>query len=244
MAHLRELRKRAFLAALGLVVGAVLGWFLYTPVFEALQRPLLDAADDAGKDVLLNFTGLASALDMKIKVSLFLGAIVSCPWWLYQLWAFITPGLTGKERRYAVGFIGAAVPLFVAGGYLAWSLLPRAVVLLTNFVPKGAANFTDAQGYLSFVMRLILAFGLAFVFPVIMVALSFSGVVKGRTWLAGWRWAIFLIFLFSAIMTPTPDAITMILVALPMCVLFFVAIGIAEIHDRRRARNDAERLAA
>lgn len=244
LAHLRELRKRLVLASAGLVVGAVLGWYLFTPVFEALQRPLLDAAANAGKDVRLNFAGLASALDMQIKVALFLGAIVSSPWWLYQLWAFVTPGLTGKERRYAVGFLGAAVPLFAAGAYLAWLLLPRAVVLLTDFVPDGASNITDAQGYLSFVMRLILAFGIAFVFPVVMVGLSFAGIVRARTWLAGWRWAIFLVFLFSAIMTPTPDAITMVLVAVPMCVLFFVAVGIAELHDRRADRARADRLVA
>jgi sec-independent protein translocase protein TatC len=244
LAHLRELRKRVVLAALGLVVGAVVGWLCYTPVFEALQRPLLDAADSAGKDVRLNFTGLASALDMQIKVSLFLGVLVTSPWWLYQLWAFVTPGLTSKERRYAVGFLGAAVPLFAGGAFMAWLMLPRAVTILTDFVPDGASNLTDAQGYLSFVMRLILAFGIACVLPVVLVALNFVGIVSARALLAGWRWAVFLVFLFSAVMTPTPDAITMIIVAIPMCLLYFAAVGVAALHDRRVAREQAERLAA
>ncbi|WP_100350861.1 twin-arginine translocase subunit TatC [Luteimicrobium subarcticum] len=244
LAHLRELRKRVVLAVLGIVVGAVAGWFCFEPVFEALQRPLLDAAAVAGKDVRLNFTALAGALDMQIKVSLFLGVLLSSPWWLYQLWAFVTPGLTRKERRHAVGFLAAAVPLFAAGAYLAWLLLPRAVTLLTDFVPTGASNIVDAQTYLSFVMRLILAFGLAFVLPVLMVALSYLGLVRARTWLAGWRWAVFVIFLFAAVMTPTPDAFTMILVAIPMCVLYFAAVGVAALRDRRADRAQAERLAA
>ncbi len=243
LAHLRELRKRVVLAALGLVVGAVVGWFCYTPVFEALQQPLLDAATEAGKDVRLNFTGLASALDMQIKVSLFLGVLITSPWWLYQLWAFVTPGLTSKERRYAVGFLGAAVPLFAGGAFMAWLMLPRAVTILTDFVPDGASNLTDAQGYLSFVMRLILAFGIACVLPVVLVALNFVGLMSARTLLTGWRWAVFLVFLFSAVMTPTPDAITMIIVAIPMCLLYFAAVGVAALHDRRVARDDAERLA-
>jgi sec-independent protein translocase protein TatC len=243
MAHLRELRKRVFLAVLGILIGAILGWFLYHPIFEAMQRPILDQAAKEHKLVALNFSGLASALDLQVKVALFVGVIVTSPWWLYQLWAFVTPGLTRKERRYAFGFVGAAVPLFAAGAYLAWLMLPRAVILLTNFVPTGATNLADAQGYLTFVMRLVLAFGIAFVFPVFMVGLSFTGIVKARTWLVGWRWAVFLIFLFSAVMTPTPDALTMLLVALPMCVLYFVAIGIIELHERRVARITAERLA-
>lgn len=240
LAHLREFRKRLVLAAVGIVVGAVVGWFLYQPVFQALQRPLLDAAARAGKDVRLNFTGLASALDMQIKVSLFIGVLISSPWWLYQLWAFVTPGLTRRERRTAFAFVGAAVPLFLAGAYLAWRLLPRAVEILTDFVPDGATNLTDAQGYLSFVMRLILAFGLAFVLPVVMVALNAANLVRASSLLAAWRWAVLIAFTFSAIMTPTPDAVTMIFVAVPICVLYFAAVGLAVLHDRRVDRRIAE----
>jgi sec-independent protein translocase protein TatC len=239
--HLLELRKRLFLSACGLVVGAVVGWVLYEPLLEALQAPLATAAEEQGKTIALNFTGMAAALDMKVKVALFLGVIASCPWWLYQLWAFVTPGLTRRERGYAYGFLGAAVPLFLGGAALAWWVLPHAVDILAGFVPEGAANYTDAQGYLSFVMRLVLAFGIAFVSPVLLVGLNLAGVLRHETLAKGWRWAVLIAFVFAAIMTPTPDALTMIFVALPICVLYFGALGLCFLHDRRA---DRRRMAA
>jgi sec-independent protein translocase protein TatC len=241
--HLVEIRKRLFLSAIGLLVGAVVGWMVYDPVLQALQQPLIDAAERREVLTGLNFEGVATAIDMKVKVSLFLGVILTSPWWLYQLFAFITPGLTSKEKRYAFGFIGAAVPLFLGGIALAWVMLPRAVALLNEFVPDGSANLINAQMYLGFVMRLMLAFGIAFLVPVIMVALNTMGVVRASTWLAGWRWAVLISFLFAAIMTPTPDVLTMFTVALPICALYFAAYGVSVLHDRRVDKRDAARLA-
>ncbi|MBD5787471.1 twin-arginine translocase subunit TatC [Cellulosimicrobium terreum] len=241
--HLVEIRNRLFWAAIGVVLGAVVGWIIYDTVLGLLQQPLVDAAERRGTLTALNFEGVATAVDMKVKVSLFIGVLLSSPWWLYQLFAFITPGLTSKEKRYAFGFIASAVPLFLAGIGLAWYLLPRAVALLNEFVPDGSANLINAQVYLSFVMRLMLAFGIAFLVPVVMVALNMMGVVRASTWLAGWRWAILVSFLFAAIMTPTPDILTMFWVALPICALYFVAYGISVLHDRRADKRDAARLA-
>ncbi|WP_328804227.1 twin-arginine translocase subunit TatC [Occultella kanbiaonis] len=246
-AHLRELRKRFVLAAIGLAVGTIVGWFLFDPVFQALQDPINSLADE-GRVAALNFGGIATSFDVKIRVALFLGVLVSSPWWVYQIWAFITPGLTTKERRSAIGFVGAAVPLFFAGAFLAWSVLPNAVRILTEFTPPDSVNWIDALTYLKFVTQFILAFGAAFLMPLIMVVVTFLGLVRGRTWLKGWRWAIVGIFTFCAFATPTPDAISMILMALPIVGLYFIAVLICIRHDKRadkrRAKEDAELDAA
>ncbi|NYI41396.1 twin-arginine translocase subunit TatC [Demequina lutea] len=236
--HLAELRNRILLSALGMAVGAVGGWFLFTPTFETLQRPLLAAAAKDNALVAVNFSGIASALDLRLKVALFLGMIISSPWWLYQLWAYIAPGLTGKEKRYTVGFVASAVPLFLAGIAVAWAMFPRAVTLLADFRPNGSEQLLDAELYLTFAMRLLVAFGLAFVFPVVMVALTWVGIVPWRVWLKGWRWAVLLIFVFTAAMTPTPDAITMTVMAIPMCALYFGAIGIGALRAKPRAKGE------
>jgi sec-independent protein translocase protein TatC len=237
--HLREFRKRLVLASVGILVGAVGGWYLYPKAFEALQEPILKAAAAQDQDVTINFAGLATALDMQLKMSIVIGIIISSPWWLYQLWAFIAPGLKAREKRYTIGFLGAAVPLFFGGVALALWVYPHAAQILLDFTPQGGSNYLDAQMFMSFAMRLILAFGLAFVFPVVMVALSAAGIVKSTTWMGAWRWAVFLIFLFCAIMTPTPDAITMCLMAVPMIGLFFGAIGVAKLFERSRRRRRA-----
>ena len=236
--HLTELRNRLFLSLIGIIIGAVAGWFVFSPAFEALQQPLLDVADRQNALVSVNFAGLATALDMRFKVSFFLGLILSSPWWLYQLWAYIAPGLTGKEKRYTVGFVAAAVPLFLGGIAAAWIVFPHAVEILTEFRPDGTQQLLDAEMYLNFAMRLLVAFGLAFVFPVVMVALTWVGIVPWRVWLRGWRWAVLLIFVFAAVMTPTPDAVTMIVMAIPMCVLYFGAIGVGALRARKRVKDD------
>ncbi|WP_136520254.1 twin-arginine translocase subunit TatC [Cellulomonas telluris] len=235
--HLRELRRRLVLIALGLVLGGIAGWLLYEPVFSLLQEPVRQVAAERDEVVTLNFAGVATAFDMQVKVSLFLGILISSPWWLYQLWAFVTPGLTRRERLYAVGFLAAAVPLFLAGAGLAWLVLPNAVRLLLDFTPEGTANVTDGQLYLSFVMRLMLAFGAAFLLPVVMVALNMTGLVQARTWAHGWRWAVLISFVFAAVATPTPDVVTMLAVAFPMCLLYVAALGLCLLHDRRVDRR-------
>ncbi|MBO3085590.1 twin-arginine translocase subunit TatC [Cellulomonas fengjieae] len=239
--HLAELRRRVFLAALGIVVGAVIGWLLYDPVFHALQSPIMQVAEERDMLVSLNFAGIASSFDMQVKVSFFMGVILSSPWWLYQFWAFVTPGLTRRERMYAFAFVGAAVPLFLAGAFVAWWVLPNAVRLLIQFTPLGATNIIDAQTYLGFFMQIMLAFGAAFLLPVVMVALNFAGIGTAATWRRSWRWAVLASFVFAAIVTPTPDAVTMLAVALPMCALYFLALGVCVLHDRR---VDRKRVAA
>lgn len=231
--HLREARRRVVLMVLGLLVGAVVGWLVYPQVFEAMYAPIAAAAEAHGRDIDLNFPATLGPLDLQIKVSLAVGVVVSSPWWVYQLWAFVGPGLTRTERRYTVGFVAAGVPLFLAGVTVAWLVIPTAMHVLIGFTPADARNLLDAQLYFGFIMRVVLAFGLGFVLPVFMVVLNFAGLVGARTWLAGWRWAVLIAFLFGAVVTPTQEVISMVSLALPICLLYFAAVGVCWLHDRR-----------
>lgn len=236
--HLRELRRRFVLAAIGLVIGAVLGWIFYEPVFDLLASPIRNA-EGGGTITELNFNELMGAFDTKVRVSFFLGALASSPWWIYQFWAFVAPGLTGREKRIGIGFVAAAVPLFLGGAYMAWAVLPNAVKLLTSATPDGVSNLLNTATYLTFVMQFMLIFGAAFLLPLIMVALTAVGVVRGSAWRKGWRWAIVGIFTFAAFATPSPDAISMILMAVPICGLYGIALLICAWLDKRRAKRRA-----
>ncbi len=217
----------------------VIGWFLFNPAFEALQRPVLQAAEDSHATVSINFTGLLTAIDMRFRVSFFLGILIASPWWLYQLWAFVAPGLERREKAYTVGFLGAAIPLFAGGVALGWAVLPRAVSVLAGFVPEGSTNLIDAQMYLTFVMHVLVGLGLAAVLPVVMVAMTWIGIVAPRTWLRGWRWAVIIILVAAAFITPTPDILSMLFLAGPMLGLYFLAIGIGALRWRRRREGTA-----
>jgi len=238
-AHLAEFRNRIILACAGVLVAATGGWFLFDRTFDLLTRPLYAVAERDDAIVVPNFSGLATALDMQVKVSFFLGLIIASPWWIYQLWAFLSPGLHAREKRYTLGFLLASVPLFGAGVGLGWLVFPHAVEVLTGFRPTGTSLILDAPQYLSFAMKLLLAFGIAFLLPVVMVALTWAGLVSARVWLRSWRWAVLLIFVFTAIMTPTPDGITMTLMAVPIIALYFGAIGIGALGERSRRRRRA-----
>ncbi|WP_427008288.1 twin-arginine translocase subunit TatC [Pseudarthrobacter sp. H2] len=241
--HLKELRNRLFKAAIAVVLGTVVGFLVYQPMLTALIKPIRDLNEHEGRQATLNFDGVASSFDLMIQVSVFLGLIVASPVWLYQLWAFIVPGLHKKERRLALSFVAAAVPLFVGGVALAWLVLPNAVRVLTDFTPSGGSNFISAQIYLSFVLRLLLAFGIAFLLPVVLVGLNLAGVVKGAQLVRSWRITVFLVCLFSAMAAPGADAMSMFYLAAPMLVLFFTAIGLCLINDRRRDKRAIRRAA-
>ncbi|WP_448072253.1 twin-arginine translocase subunit TatC [Georgenia yuyongxinii] len=241
--HLRELRRRVMWAAVGILVGAVAGWLLYDPLLGAMTAPL-EVIAEQGREAALNFGTVGSAFDLKVQVSIFLGLFISSPWWIGQLWMFVTPGLTRRERLYSLSFIVSGALLFVAGGAMAWWVLPHAVEILTSFTPTMALNLMDARTYFTFFMRVILAFGVAFLLPVIMVGLNFLGVVSGRTYLKAWRWAVLGAFVFAAFANPLPDAWSMIAMAAPICALYFGAVGISFLRDRRVAKRRASQDAA
>lgn len=237
-AHLVELRNRFFIAAAAVVVCAIGGWFVYEWLISELVRPL-QVASEANNQVLdLRFASPTEAFDQRVKLSLWIGIIGSSPVWIYQVWAFITPGLTRKERWYSVGFLAASVPLFLSGMALAWLVLPNAFIFLTGLNPDEVGSIFDFSLYLSFVTRITLGFGIAFLLPVVMVALNFAGLTSAASLLKGWRIAIVASFVFAAIASPTPDIIVMFTLAIPIVGLYWVAVGVASINDWRRRRQD------
>ena len=235
--HLRELRRRFVISATAIAVGSVLGWVVYQPLFNAIMEPLRKMQRERHGLVNINFGGITQPFTVQLQVALFIGVIVASPVWLFQVWGFIVPGLTKREKRTSMAFIGAAVPLFLLGCLFATFAVPRAVEVLLGFTPQGAVNLPDAALYLTFVTRFILAFGLAFLLPVFLVGLNLAHVLPARIMLKGWRIAIMLIFVFAAMMTPTPDAWTMLVLAMPMVGLYYAAVGVAALLDRRRARR-------
>jgi sec-independent protein translocase protein TatC len=238
--HLRELRRRFVIAAVAILVGSVLGWVKYDWLFAQIMAPLRKIAAERGGLVNINFGGITQPFTVQLQVAMFVGVIVASPVWLFQVWGFIVPGLTKREKRTAMAFVAAAAPLFLAGCALATTVVPKAVEILIGFTPKGAANLPDAALYLTFVTRFILAFGLAFLLPVFLVGLNVAHILPARIMLKGWRIAVILIFVFSAMMTPTPDAWTMLALAFPMVGLFYAAVGVSMLLDKRRARREPE----
>ncbi|MEO9246135.1 twin-arginine translocase subunit TatC [Citricoccus nitrophenolicus] len=237
--HLKELRNRLIVAGIGLTLGAVVGFLVYQPFFSALIDPVHRLSDE-GRIVTVSFSAVGQPFDIMLQVALFVGLVISSPIWLYQIWAFVVPGLKKKEKRYAVGFIAAAVPLFLLGVGLGWLVLPEAVQFFVGLSPEGTANVISADVYIPFVLRLFLAFGAALVLPVVLVGLNMIGVLPGRQIIKHWRITVFLIALIAALAAPGSDAITMFYLAAPLVLLFGVAIVVCLVNDKRRAKRRAK----
>lgn len=220
-----------------IIGGSIAGWYLFDLVFNELQRPIVELASKPGSNVTINFPTVVSAFDVRLQVSIFLGILMSAPVWLYNLWAFITPGLKKREKRYTIGFVVASVPLFIGGTALAWSSLPTFVVVLVGFTPEGAANVINASDYILFTIRILLVFGLAFVLPVALVMLNFAGVITAENIIKSWRMAVFISAVVGAIATPVAEPMAMFLLMVPLLILYFLAAGIAFLHDKRAARK-------
>jgi sec-independent protein translocase protein TatC len=244
LGHLIELRRRLLVAAVGLLLGGVVGWFLSADVLAALRAPLLDFARSTHHLATLNFDSVSGAFDLRFRIALYLGLALSSPVWLYQIWAFIVPALTRRELKYAIAFIGTAIPLFIGGCVSGWLVVPHMVLLLTSFAPAGSASLVQASDYFDFVLKLVLAIGIAFVLPLFLVLLNFVGILAARTILHGWRVAVLGVVGFTALVTPSADVISMCLLALPMLGLYFGAAGVAALHDRRAAKRAAIAMTA
>ncbi|RNB47617.1 twin-arginine translocase subunit TatC [Agromyces tardus] len=238
-AHLIELRKRLFISAASIVVGAALGWWLTdVAVWDAIQAPVDAVAKAQGSSSAIIFPTISSAFDLRLQVAFTLGIVISSPVWLYQIFAFLVPGLNSKERKFTFGFFASAIPLFFAGCAAGWFVLPNIVKLMTSFVPDGGESLLTAKEYIDFVLKLVVAIGIAFVVPVFIVLLNFAGVISAESIIKSWRVAILVIVLFTAIATPSADIISMFMLAVPMIALYFGAWGVAHLHDRRVAKRN------
>lgn len=237
--HFVELRKRLMISALAVVLAMVAGFVLADQIIEWLTVPIRDIAEQRGDlaDVQLMFTTVTGAFDLRLRISFAVGLLLSAPIWIWQAWAFVMPGLTRKEIGYTVGFVSAAIPLFFAGTVVGWIVMPHVIGVMASFAVQDSALLYEAQFYYDFVFKLLLVIGVAFVLPVFLVALNLAGIVTGRAILRAWRIAVLVATIFAAVATPAADAISMLVLAGILVVLFFAAAGVSMIFDRRRARR-------
>jgi sec-independent protein translocase protein TatC len=222
--HLEELRYRLIVSIFAILVGAIIAYFLYPRIIDILKAPL----DKAGRigDVTVSdlyVAGLTTAFVFRMKVSAFAGLIFALPVTLYQLWRFITPGLERRERRYSFPFVVSALVLFAFGGLVAFYLMPAGIRFLLGFVPP-AKPLIHLNEYLNFVMLMVIAFGISFEFPLVLVFLGAAGILSSQQLRSKRRVAVFAAFVVGAVATPSADPLSQTLLALPLYILYEVAI--------------------
>jgi sec-independent protein translocase protein TatC len=246
--HLRELRNRLMKAVIAVLVITVVAMVYYKQIADFLTDPIREsvgcthgfgrAAKHGETCAEITINGLIAPFTIMLKVALTTGVVAASPIWLYQLWAFLAPGLHSHEKKYARGFVGVGVPLFLGGGYLAYVLLPAAAKTLLDFTPHGASNLIPLDDFLDIATRLVIVFGLAFEMPLLLVMLNFTGIITGKQLASWWRVMVLCITIFAAVATPTGDPLTMSALAAPIVLLYLGAVAICLFNDkRRRERN-------
>ncbi|MFJ5262917.1 twin-arginine translocase subunit TatC [Streptomyces sp. NPDC088387] len=250
--HLRELRNRLAKALLAIVLVTVVAAFFYNDIINFFTKPILESVgcsqsfeDLANSDstqpcAQITINGLLTPFTLALKVSLMAGVVLASPVWLYQLWAFVAPGLHRHEKKYAYGFVATGFPLFLVGAFFAYKVLPTTAKVLIEFTPYQVDNLLPLDDLLDLVTRMVIVFGLSFELPLLLVLLNFSGAITGRRMLGWWRAMIMGITVFAAVATPSTDPLTMIMLAGPIWILYFAAVAISMVNDRRRRRREAE----
>jgi sec-independent protein translocase protein TatC len=244
--HLRELRSRVIKAVLALVVGTGIGalpW-VFNPVWNFLLHPYCIANIQGHKDCRPNtlsgnlvVTGIFDPFTIRLQIAFFFGLIVTSPIWLYQIWAFIAPGLYSREKRSTYAFIGAAVPLFLLGSVLAYLVMDRGLHFLLGLAPKGTFVLPQVSTYLGYFLAMILGFGLTFELPLALVVLNYARVLSHARFRKWRRVMIFAVFVFAGMASPSPDPFTMLMLAAPCVILVEVAEVMIWAHDRALARR-------
>lgn len=245
MDHLRELRRRLIAIVVIVGVGAVVGWELYSPILEFLKHPYCSVPakyryePQGATQCVLTYQGVLDGFTSRLQISVISGAVLTGPLWLYQIWAFVTPGLRKNERKYTVAFIIASTVLFVGGMSLAYVVLSKGLNILLRAGTDQTQAILTIDKYLGFVTLMLVIFGAAFELPLLVVMANLAGVLSAKVLKKSQRISIFLIFLFAAVATPSTDPFTMCAMAFPMVLLFECAVLFAVVHDRRKARRRA-----
>jgi sec-independent protein translocase protein TatC len=236
--HLRELRSRLVRASLGVLLATGAVWNFYPTIFAVIRRPFEDI-HASHPTAVLALTGITSGFSLQLRVSLAAGFALSSPIWLFQLWRFIAPGLHKHERKWAYIYSAIAAPLFLGGIALAYYVMPQMLNVLYAFTPNDVSNVTSVDSYLTFFLQLTLFFGLGFLLPIVFVMLNAVGILSGKRLVDSWRWIILGAFVFGAVATPSGDPLGMTVIAIPMILLMMVAVAVALLNDKRRARKSA-----
>src|SRR5215213_1213681 len=237
--HLRELRARLLRVVVVLLAALIAALFFYDQLFDLIYRPYEIAQEQLKNkvDTRAVINGAAGPLMLQLKLCGVAAVVLTSPYWLYQIWAFILPGLHPHERRWSRLFAAVAGPLFLAGVAVGYYVLPKGLAVLIGFAGDKLQSLVDFGEYFSFFSRMLLVFGVAFEIPLFVVLLNLAGVVSGRT-LANHRpWIVIGTFVFAAVATPSTDPFSMLMLAVPMIVLFMVSEVIARLVDKRRGRR-------
>lgn len=243
--HLAELRTRLIRVAVAVALGAVLGWIVFEPVLDVITQPYcrLPAAYRQEGECVLIVTRVVEAFSVRVRVSLVIGLFIAAPVLFHQVWRFITPGLTSTERRYTLPFVIGSVVMFGLGAAFAFLAVPQGLAVLLRMGGAQIATLISAAEYVSFLLTVVVVFGLVFELPLLVVFLGLLGAVDTEQLRRFRPYAIVIVCVVASIATPA-DIVTMLMLAVPMVVLYEVAIGAVWLIERTRRRRDAEGGAA
>ena len=236
--HLGELRVRIIRSALAVAIAMVLVVAFYDPILEFLKQPYVDLCESKPRefcDPELNSFTPTEGLSTRLRVGMYGGIIIAMPVLLWQIWRFIVPALNNKEKKYAIPFVTSSLALFALGGTLAYLSVDRALDFLISWAGEDVNQIFSVSSYIRLVGLMIFAFGVGFLLPVLLVFLQLAGAVTPRRLLGSWRVAIIGIFVLAAVITPSGDPITLMLLGVPMIVLYFFAILVGWLIVRRRS---------
>ena len=249
--HLRELRNRLAKAMLAVIVITILAAFFYNDIINFLTKPVLDSVgcgetfeqlvkskSSTHPCAQITINGLLAPFTLALQVSLMAGVVFASPVWLYQLWAFVAPGLHKHEKKYAYAFVGTGAPLFFGGAFFAYKVLPTTAKVLIDFTPHGVSNLLPLDDLLQLVTRMVIVFGLSFELPLLLIMLNLTGVLSGTRMLGWWRGMILGITIFAAVATPSTDPLSMLALAGPIWVLYFAAVLFSLFNDKRKRRRE------